>query len=141
MSSKRVLIDTGAIYAFVTRTDPHHEAAKRFIRSWLEEGGIFVLADWVFAETMTLFKARLGTQIALRVGQELRRNPAYSWIALGEEGERDTWAAFQRYDDKAWSYTDCAVWVLSQREKVPAVFAFDRHFSQMPGIERLPQGG
>ncbi|MCP3960407.1 MAG: type II toxin-antitoxin system VapC family toxin [bacterium] len=140
MRHRRVLVDTGAIYAFVTRTDPHHEAAKSFIRTWLEGRGVFVLPDVVFAETMTLLKARLGTGIALRVGQELRRNPAYSWTPLGEEGERHTWALFQRFDDKDWSYTDCAILALSQREKVPRVFAFDHHFDQMPDIERLPGG-
>ena len=75
------------------------------------------------------------------VGHELRQNPAYSWTPLGEEGERDTWALFQRYDDKEWSYTDCAILALSQREKVPRVFAFDHHFDQMPDIERLPVAG
>ncbi len=138
MTARRALIDTGAIYAFVTRTDPHHEAAKRFFKTWLNEGRVFVLADVVFAETMTLFKARLGSSIALRVGQELRRNPAYLWTTLGENGERDTWAIFQRFDDKDWSYTDCGILVLSQRDKVSRVFAFDRHFTQMPNIERLP---
>jgi uncharacterized protein len=138
MNHQLILVDTGAIYAFVTRNDPHHEAAKRFVRTWLEQGRSFVLPDVVFAETMTLFKTRLGASIAVRVGQELRRNPAYSWRALAEEGERDTWALFQRYDDNNWSYTDCAILALSQREKIPRVFAFDRRFDQMPGIQRLP---
>ncbi len=138
MSNRRILVDTGAIYAFVTRTDAHHEAAKDFISRWLEHRGIFVLPDVVFAETMTLFKARLGAPVALQVGRELRLNPAWSWTPLGEDGERDTWALFQRYDDKEWSYTDCAVLALSRRENVPQVFAFDRHFDQMPEVKRLP---
>ena len=49
-----ILIDTGAIFAFVTRTDSHHEAAKRFVREWLDQEGIFVLPDIVFAETMSV---------------------------------------------------------------------------------------
>lgn len=138
MSNQRMLVDTGAIYAFVTRTDPHHEAAKSFTGTWLDRHRVFVLPDVVFAETMTLFKARLGARIALRAGHELRRNPAYTWTPLGEEGERDTWALFQRYHDKEWSYTDCAILALSKREKVPRVFAFDHHFDQMPEIKRLP---
>jgi predicted nucleic acid-binding protein len=138
MSARRILVDTGAIYAFVTRTDPHHEAAKEFVRTWLERRGTFLLPDIVFAETMTLFKARLGPRIALRVGAELRQNPAWSWLSLGEAGERDTWALFQRFNDKEWSYTDCAILALAQREKVRQVFGFDRHFDQMPEIERLP---
>lgn len=139
MPSQRILIDTGAIYAFVTRTDRHHLTAKSFVSTWLRQRRVFLLLDVVFAETMTLLKARLGPKTALQVGGELRRNPAYSWLALGREGERDTWALFQRYDDKAWSYTDCAILAASGREKVPWVFAFDRHFDQMTGLERFPE--
>ena len=52
----RVLIDTGAIYALVARTDQHHGAAADFTRKWVAGGGLFVIADCVFAETMTLAK-------------------------------------------------------------------------------------
>lgn len=135
----RLLIDTGAIYAFVTRNDPHHPSAKSFVAQWLSAGGSFVLADVVFGETMTLLKVRLGSDLAVRVGQELRQNPAYSWLPLGIEGERDTWSLFQRYRDKEWSFTDCALFALSRRAAIPKVFSFDHHFSQMPGVERLPE--
>lgn len=134
----RVLIDTGAIYAFVTRNDEHHEAAKRFIREWLDRKEVFLLPDVVFAETMTLLKARLGSEIAVRVGRELRQNSAYVWLPLGDEGERETWAIFQRFDDKDWSYTDCAVLALARREKISRVFAFDGHFRQMPEVKSVP---
>jgi predicted nucleic acid-binding protein len=138
MGTPRALIDTGAIYAFVTRTDIHHEAAKRFVREWLDQEGIFILLDIVFAETMTLLKARLGSEVAIRIGQELRQNTAYAWQPVGDEGERDTWAVFQRFKDKDWSYTDCALLALARSEKISKIFAFDRHFLQMPEIERLP---
>ncbi len=135
---RRVLLDTGAIYAFVARTDTNHDAAVAFTRRLLAEGSSFVLADVVFAETMTLLKARLGSAFALRAGRELRQNPVYQWMALGFEGERDAWAAFQKYDDKAWSYTDCAIFALARRLRLAEVFAFDTHFDQMPGIIRVP---
>jgi predicted nucleic acid-binding protein len=135
---RRILIDTGAIYAFVTRTDAHHETARTFTHELMATQGSFILADTVFAETMTLLKARLGTAVALRVGQELRRNAIYKWSVLGPDGERDTWAIFQQYQDKEWSYTDCGILALARRLKITDVFAFDGHFEQMPGIFRLP---
>lgn len=139
MGTRRTLIDTGAIYAFVTRTDDHHEAAKRFAREWLDQDGVFILLDVVFAETMTLLKARLGSEVAIRVGRELRQNSAYAWQPVGDEGERETWAVFERFQDKDWSYTDCALLASARREKIATIFAFDRHFLQMPEIERLPR--
>ena len=136
---RRALIDTGAIYAFVSRTDAHHAAAVAFVKDWLAHQGVLVLVDLVFFETMTLLKARLGAAVALRVGRELRQNPVYEWVPLGVEGERDTWAAFERYEDKEWSYTDCALLVMSRRLKTPEVLAFDQHIGQMPGVTRLPR--
>lgn len=135
---ERILIDTGAVYAFVTRTDAHHDAARALTRKVLVAQDNFVVADVVFAETMTLLKARLGTTVAVRVGRELRSNPLYVWAALGSDGERDTWSVFQQYDDKEWSYTDCAILALARRLRIREVFAFDSHFDQMPDILRLP---
>ena len=136
---RRALIDTSAIYAFVVRADKEHKQASAFMKEWLSGKGIFVLADVVFAETMTLLKKRFGAEVALRVGRELRQNPAHPWVALGPEGERDTWGAFQQYDDKEWSYTDCALLALSRRLKISEVFSFEEHFDQMPGVLRVPQ--
>jgi len=135
---RRILIDTGAIYAFVTSTDLHHTEARAFVKEFLAGHGIFVLADLVFAETMTLLKARIGANVAIRVGMELRLNPAQMWTALGADGENDTWALFKQYADKKWSYTDCAILMLARRLKITEVFAFDKHFEQMSGMARLP---
>src|SRR5512144_794165 len=120
----RILIDTSAIYAFVTRTDANHTRAIAHVKLVRQDRSVFVLPDVVFAETMTLLKVRLGAAVAIRVGEELRRNPVYLWSCLTDEGERETWAAFQQYADKAWSYTDCAVLVISQRTSIPQVFSF-----------------
>jgi uncharacterized protein len=39
-----------------------------------------------------------------------------------------------RYDDKAWSYTDCSLLVMSQRLNIPTVVALDEHIRQMRGL-------
>jgi uncharacterized protein len=135
----RVLVDTGAIYAFVVRSDANHAHSRRFVKGWLARKGVFVLSDVVFAETMTLLKARVGGEVAIRVGRELRENPAYAWVALGPDGERDTWSVFQRFDDREWSYTDCSLLVLGRRLDVVHVFSFDHHIAQMPELRRVPR--
>ena len=128
------------MYAFVARSDRNHPAARSFFESWIGRRGLFVLVDTVFAETMTLLKVRLGAETSIRVGRELRENPAYAWTALGPDGERDAWEIFGKYRDKDWSYTDCGLLAVSRRSGVRGIFAFDRHFSQMKGVERHPRG-
>ena len=135
---RRILIDTGAIYAFVVRTDPHHTEAVEFIRQVAESGEALVLLDAVFAETMTLLKARLGAAIAIRVGTELKTNPFYTWQALGPDGEADAWYAFQTHAEKEWTFTECSILATAKRLQADEVFAFDRHFEHMPGLIRVP---
>ena len=139
MAAPKILIDTGAIYAFVTRSDRNHKAARRFVERWLDRRGTFVLVDSVFAETMTLLKVRLGAETSIRVGRQLRDNPAYAWTALGPDGERETWDIFRKHRDKDWSYTDCGLLAVSRRTGIRGIFAFDCHFSQMSGMERQPR--
>jgi predicted nucleic acid-binding protein len=135
---QRLLIDTGAIYALVARNDAHHQAAAAFLKQALKRKLVFVLLDLVFAETMTLVKRRLGSAIALRVGRELRENPVHVWTGLSSPLEAECWALFQRYQDKDWSYTDCAVLALARQSGLRDVFAFDAGFEQMPGTRRVP---
>lgn len=134
----RILVDSGGIYAFLDRRDEHHKEAVSFVKAELKHGTAFVLADVVFGELMTLVKARLGPHVAVKAGRTLRDSAAHLWMPLGEEGERETWAIFEKYDDKEWSYTDCAILALSRRLKIKKVFGFDDHFGQMPELDRVP---
>ena len=135
---RQALIDTSAIYSLVVRADKNHVAARELLKTWLKQKNAFVLADVVFIESMTLLKSRFGSDVALKVGRELRPNPVYLWTALGADGERETWETFQKYADKDWSYTDCALLALSQRFKTNDVFSFDSHFDQMSLVKRIP---
>ncbi|MBI5053097.1 MAG: type II toxin-antitoxin system VapC family toxin [Chloroflexi bacterium] len=135
---RQALIDTSAIYSLVVRADKNHEAARVLLKTWLKQKNAFVLADVVFIESMTLLKSRFGSEVALKVGRELRANPVYLWMALGADGERETWEVFQKYADKEWSYTDCALLALSQHLKTDHVFSFDSHFDQMSTVKRIP---
>jgi len=48
------LIDTSAIYAIAVKADQNHAPAMALARRWLSSGGVFILPDWIFVETMTL---------------------------------------------------------------------------------------
>ena len=133
-----ILIDTGAIFAYMARDDEFHAGAVQFVKQAFERKDRFLLLDLVFAETMTLLKARLGSQSAAIMGAELRHNSSFTRLALDAEAEEETWRIFRRYQDKEWSYVDCAILAVSLRLGVREVFTFDRHFAQMPGVICLP---
>lgn len=138
MSSHRILMDTSAIYAYARNTDIYHREAVVFVRRCLLNGAAFILADFVFFESMNLITARADKPRAILIGRELRKNPLYKWVTLDPEAELQIWDLFQQYEDKDWSYTDCGLLVLARRLGIREIFAFDSHFDQMPEIKRRP---
>ena len=91
-------------------------------------------------EALTLIRARYKRQTALEVGQALFGERLAELLFLTEEDIRQAWASFRSHSDKGWSFTDCTSYVLMQRLGISNAFAFDRHFSQMRGIRRVPAG-
>ena len=57
---------------------------------------------------------------------------------LTEADIRQAWNVFQQYDDKGWSFTDCASKVVIERFSIVRAFAFDHHFRQFGNIQVIP---
>ncbi|PDW04076.1 type II toxin-antitoxin system VapC family toxin [Candidatus Viridilinea mediisalina] len=98
----------------------------------------YVVPETIFAETMTLTKARLGASAAITLGERMLQSRNFRLLALSELDRQQTWNIFTRYRDKAWSYVDCSVLAVARRLKIVEVFAFDQHFDQMVELRRLP---
>ena len=64
-----LFVDTSAWFALANRGDPDHRAARGALESFR---GRLVTSNFVFDETVTLCLYRLGRDVALRVGDELR---------------------------------------------------------------------
>ena len=127
---RSVIIDTGAIYALVMRSDKNHDAARRFLQRLLKGAASLLLHEWVFVEAMTLLKVRGGSGVAIRAGEEIKRNPLYRWQASTPQLEQLAWGIFTRYSDKDWSYTDCALLALSQQMKTSEIWTYDQNLRQ-----------
>lgn len=131
-----LIIDSGALLAMIDRHDAHHVAAATFIREYPVAS--FLVPDPIFAETMTLVKARLGSQPAIALGMGLMQSNRFTLLPCTDMDRQETWAIFSRYSDKDWSYADCSVLATARRLEVTEVFAFDHHFDQMAELRRVP---
>ena len=125
---KRVFVDTGAWYALVDKKDPDHEKAAGFIRA---NTFPLITSNFVFSETVTLIRMRLGWTIAADFGKKLRESGFVSLVPLKDEDEARAWEIFLKYKDKDFSYTDCTSFAFMERLRIDTAFSFDSHFRAM----------
>lgn len=122
---RRVLADTGPLYALVDRSDRLHSRACREVEILEEQGISPMVATPVLAEGYNLVLRRLGANVARTWCREL-----VAGSALLNPSTDDYLAAatrLQRYDDQSISLTDGVVAELADRLQVP-VWTFDHHF-------------
>jgi predicted nucleic acid-binding protein len=112
------------------RSDKNHPAARRFLKQLLKGPASLLLHEWVFVEAMTLLKVRGGSGVAIRAGEEIKRNPLYRWQVSTPQLEQLAWGIFERYTDKDWSYTDCALLALSRQMKTSEIWTYDQNLRQ-----------
>lgn len=122
-----IFVDTGAWFAAAVPSDPHHSAASR----WLADNGEPLLTtDYVVDETLTLLRARGERTRSLLLGERFFSAGLAEIYTLGDGDIALAWQVFRSFDDKDWSFTDCASKVVIERLGIRQAFAFDRHFKQ-----------
>jgi len=127
---KEIIIDTSALIAFFVASETHHLAARQYCLQYPYNR--WIILESVFDETVTWIRAKISPKASIQIGQVLRQEHRY--VNLSDADDVAIWEAFCRYDDKAWSYTDCSILVMSQRLDLFEVFAFDEHIRQMAGL-------
>jgi predicted nucleic acid-binding protein len=130
------LIDTSALHAMNYARDDHHQPAVAYFKSILGRTRP-LLIEYVFVETMNLTKARLGPTYAIDFGRRLKATKTFYYLPLLDADKEATWEIFESYQDKKWSYVDCALLAVARRLSIKRIFAFDDHFRQM-GLEVVP---
>ena len=132
---KIIIADTSGLYALADARDPNHFRAAAFLTSLSPGKDLaehkLVVSNHVFDELMTLTKVRLGMPAALQLGIRLRNSRFVEMVIFTQAQEQALWRLFSRYNDKAWSYTDCACLLLAQEYDTSLAFSFDHHFRQL----------
>lgn len=129
-----LFVDTSAWFAFVNRADPAHVAVRRLLET---HEGHLVTSNFVFDETVTLCRVRLGHRVARKVGDILLSRSVVELTRATVEDEATAWELFCERPDKAYSFTDCVCFVMMRRLRIAAAAAVDEDFRR-EGFETLP---
>lgn len=130
-----IFVDTGAWYAAIVPTDPKHNLAAAFLAANREP---LLTTDYVVDETLTLLRARGERQRALSLGEQFFAGSLAEIYRLTAEDMRRAWEVFRGYDDKDWSFTDCASKAIIEHLGIATAFAFDKHFRQFGTVKIVP---
>jgi len=122
--------DSAGWVAVYDDRDKYHAVAKRAFQDLSGQRVIIVVTDYVVAESITLMRSRLGHAKAVAFGEWLLLSPRVKIIRLDADLWNEAWRFFKMYDDKDFSFTDCASFVVMRRERLRDAFTFDRHFEQ-----------
>jgi uncharacterized protein len=122
-----IFCDTSALYAYINRKDPDHDAVVKAISSCK---GKLVISNYIFDEIVTLVSTRLGHAAALHIGNVLMNSHQIERAWISQSDETNAWALFSARPDKRYSFTDCASFVLMRRLGLKKYLALDDHFRQ-----------
>jgi len=133
----RLFADTRAWCALYDRSDVHHTRASAFLQELKREKAQLITSDYVLDESLTLLRFRAGHKEAVDLGKWVLQSPLVKRINVDEKTWQSAWEMFVRYDDKAFSFTDCTSFAIMRQLGLLNAFAFDHNFEQA-GFVMLP---
>jgi len=129
-SRKRVLIDTGAFYAFADASDAHHADAVAIFSVLMGNRDFLFTTSFVVAETHALLLNRLNQSAATQFLQDMEEGTQISVIWVIPTDVKQARTLIYRFADKKFSLTDATSFIVMERLQLSHAFTFDRNFTQ-----------
>ena len=134
---RKLFVDTAGWVACADRSDPAHGKCVVSRDAQLRAGVVLLTTDYVVDETLTLLRLRLGLGAAREWWERISASQRVAIAEIDHLLREDALRWFFRYEDKEFSFTDCASFALMKRDKLREVLTTDRHFKQA-GFQVLP---
>jgi uncharacterized protein len=126
----KLFVDTSGWIGLSDKSDKYHARAAAAFASLAGRPCKFITTDYVLDETITRLTTFCSHTEAAAFGRWALASPFIEIIHIDEPLWQAAWEMFQIYDDKVWSFTDCASFVVMRQWRLHQAFAFDRHFRQ-----------
>jgi uncharacterized protein len=123
-----VFVDTAAFFAIENERDRHHPQALDARDQLMASGERLVTSDYILDEVYTLIRMKVSHRVAVDFGDSVRTSRFLRVEPVMPADFEVAWRIFRRYDDKPFSFTDCASFALMERLKIVAAFTFDRNY-------------
>jgi uncharacterized protein len=123
-------LDTGFLFALVSKKDVHHQRVVDVFRSFhgLRLAGHLLTTNHVIAETITLTR-KIGHANAARLGDQLYNEKLARIHWASPDEERAAFAFFKRHQDQTYSAVDCLSFVVMEKLGIREALAVDSDFT------------
>lgn len=134
-------LDTGFLFALVSKRDAHHERVVEVFREFQNRRlqDHLLTTNYVIAETITL-TLKIGHDKAVKLGDQLygEKLARIHWATPDEE--RAAFEYFKRHQDQTYSMVDCLSFVVMEKLGIREALAVDSDFTHRfiarPGPQR-----
>lgn len=116
---------------------PLHAAARQERDACLRGGGLLITTDYVFNETLTSIRSRLGPSAAVRWWEQINASSRLQWEWIGPARAEQARRRLFAMDGSDLSFTDCTSFVVMEELRLRRVLTTDRNFARA-GFEVLP---
>src|SRR5690554_450859 len=131
---KKIFIDTGAWIACVDSNDSNHNFAGDYLKEIRKKNFILYSSNYIFDETITWIKYKLGHQKAVKfkkLWDKSRANNRFEVYWVDESIANKALEIFVEYGEHNLSFTDCTSFVICQQQKIKNIFGFDSDFNTL----------
>ena len=128
---RKIFADTSYWIGLINPRDQLHTKAKDVSSSL--GNVIMITSEFVLAELLNAL-AEFGPKLrsaAIKSVTEMRSNPNVKIIPLTSKGFRAAMDLYDKRNDKGWSLTDCASFLIMQDYDINEALTYDHHFEQM----------
>jgi len=126
-----ILVDAGPLVALIDRSDPHHQACLKALKTIREPLGTVWPA---FTEAMYLLRSSAGAQRAL---WDMLNVGGVRFIELGPDDCPRMRELMWKYRDLPMDLADAALVRVAERDRLRRIFTIDRHDFQVYRPHRL----
>lgn len=127
---RTLFLDTSFIIALEDADDQNHDKATHYWEQFKKEPHKLITTTYVFDETITLLKRRLGFVKASSVGEMLLGSSLMEIVHVSQEDFYKGWKVFLKHKDKGYSFTDCISFFVMRKMHIKEALTFDVHFRQ-----------
>ncbi len=128
--ARDVFLDSSGLYSLADHRDADRAKARECVERFLREGGRLILTDYVLDESLTLAKARRGSNAALRLLEIVESSEGFGIEWIGPERFAAAKAFFRRHADHAYSFTDCTSFVVMRELRLRDALTSDAQFAE-----------